>query len=89
MNKTELVDRIAEQSEMDRAQAARHLDAFLEAVTESLKSGDEIQITGFGKFYANERAAREGRNPQTGQQMTIPAKRVPAFSAGNGLKQAV
>ena len=89
MNKTELVDRIAEQSEMDRAQTARHLDALLEVVTESLKSGEEVQITGFGKFYANERAAREGRNPQTGQQMTIPAKRVPSFSAGNLLKEAV
>ena len=89
MKKTELVDQIAEQAEMDRAQVARHLDALLEVVTESLKSGEEVQITGFGKFYANDRAAREGRNPQTGQQMTIPAKRVPAFSAGNALKEAV
>lgn len=89
MNKTELVDRFAEQSGMQRAQAARHLDAFLEVVGESLKSGEEVQITGFGKSYANERAAREARNPQTGQQMTIPAKRVPSFSAGNLLKEAV
>ena len=89
MNKTELVDKVAEETGADRAKVANQLDAFLEVVTESLKSGEEVQITGFGKFYANERPAREGRNPQTGEKMNIAAARVPSFSAGGSLKKAL
>ena len=66
-----------------------HFEAFEDVVTEALKAGDEVQITGFGKFSVKERKAREGRNPQTGQKMKIAAQKVPAFSAGNALKQAV
>ena len=58
-------------------------------MTNVLKSGDEVQITGFGKFYAREQKARDGRNPQTGEKMRIPARKVPSFSAGNSLKQSV
>jgi nucleoid DNA-binding protein len=58
-------------------------------VTDVLKSGDEVQITGFGKFYVREQKAREGRNPQTGEKIRIPAQKVPSFSAGNALKKSV
>ena len=89
MNKSELVEKTAEEAGSTQAEAARHLEAMIEVVTETLKAGDEVRITGFGKFYANERAAREGRNPQTGQTMSIPASRVPSFSAGGTLKKAL
>ncbi len=89
MNKSELVDKVAEEAGVSQADAARHLEAVIEIVTGALKQGDEVQITGFGKFYANERAAREGRNPRTGEAMTIPAARVPSFSAGSALKKAL
>ena len=69
--------------------AQKHFEAFEEVVTEALKAGEEVQITGFGKFSVKERRAREGRNPQTGENMKIAAQKVPAFSAGNALKEAV
>jgi DNA-binding protein HU-beta len=84
MNKGEMIERIAEEAGMTKAEAQRHFEAFTQAVTESLKGGEEVQITGFGKF-----EAREGRNPQTGEQMQIAAKRVPSFSAGNALKNSI
>ena len=65
------------------------LCAFEEVVTGALKGGDEVQITGFGKFYVREQKARDGRNPQTGEKMRIPAQKVPTFSAGNYLKESV
>jgi DNA-binding protein HU-beta len=89
MKKKELIERIAEEADVPTAEAQRHFAAFEEVVTEALKAGDEVQITGFGKFSAKERKAREGRHPQTGQKMKIAAHKVPAFSAGNALKQAV
>jgi DNA-binding protein HU-beta len=89
MNKTELMEAIAERADVPKNEAQRYLDAFEEVVGDVLKSGDEIQITGFGKFYVREQKAREGRNPQTGKKMTIPARKVPTFSAGNSLKQSV
>ena len=89
MNKTELTERIAEQAGMGLKEAGDYLEAFMGTVTDSLKRGEEVQITGFGKFYANERAAREGRNPRTGEKMSIPASRVPSFSAGGALKKAL
>jgi DNA-binding protein HU-beta len=73
----------------DQSEAQKHFEAFEEVVTEALKAGEEVQITGFGKFTVKERKAREGRNPQTGEKMKIAASRVPAFSAGNALKEAV
>jgi DNA-binding protein HU-beta len=89
MNKTELMEAIAERADVPKNEAQRYLDAFEEVVSDVLKGGDEIQITGFGKFYVREQKAREGRNPQTGEKMTIPARKVPTFSAGNSLKESI
>jgi DNA-binding protein HU-beta len=89
MNKTELMEAIAERAAVPKNEAQRYLDAFEEVVSDVLKGGDEIQITGFGKFYVREQKAREGRNPQTGEKMEIPARKVPTFSAGNSLKESI
>jgi DNA-binding protein HU-beta len=89
MNKTELMEAIAERADVPKNEAQRYLDAFEEVVSDVLKGGDEIQITGFGKFYVREQKAREGRNPQTGEKMEIPARKVPTFSAGNSLKESI
>ena len=89
MKKTELIEAIAESADVPKSQAQKHFDAFEQVVTEALKGGEEVQITGFGKFYVREQKAREGRNPQTGEKMRIPAGKVPTFSAGNSLKESI
>jgi DNA-binding protein HU-beta len=89
VNKTELIEAIAERADVPKSQAQKHFDAFEGVVTNVLKSGDEVQITGFGKFYVREQKARDGRNPQTGEKMRIPARTVPSFSAGNSLKESL
>jgi DNA-binding protein HU-beta len=89
MNKTQLVDAIAAESGLSRNDAAKALDAFVTNVSESLKNGDEVAITGFGKFSVAQRSARTGRNPQTGETMTIQASKSPKFTAGAGLKDLV
>ncbi|AKH62891.1 MULTISPECIES: nucleoid-associated protein HU-alpha [Photorhabdus] len=89
MNKTELVDAIAESADLTKAQAKAALESTLNAITESLKEGDSVQLVGFGTFKVNHRAERTGRNPQTGKEITIAAANVPAFSAGKALKDAV
>ena len=89
MKKKEFIERIAQEAWVSEGEAQKHFGAFEQVVTEALKSGEEVQITGFGKFSVRERKAREGRNPQTGQKMKIAAQKVPAFSAGNALKEAV
>ena len=89
MNKTEFIERIAEEAGVSKGEAQKHFDAFEGVLTEALKSGEEVRITGFGKFYVREQKAREGRNPQTGEKMQISASKTPAFSAGNGLKNSV
>ena len=89
LNKTELIERIAEEAGVTTSEAQEHFGAFERVVAEALKGGEEVRITGFGKFSVRERKAREGRNPQTGEKMEIKASRVPSFSAGNALKQAV
>ena len=89
MKKKELIERIAEEAGVPKGEAQKHFEAFEEVVTEALKAGEEVQITGFGKFSVKERKAREGRNPQTGQKMKISAQKVPSFSAGNALKEAL
>jgi len=89
MNKTELVDAIAEKSGLPKTQAARALDAFIETVTDSLTQGESVTVIGFGTFLVREREARTGRNPQTREAIEIPASRLPAFKAGKGLKDAV
>ena len=89
MNKTELIESIAQKADVPASEAQKHFEAFEQVVTEALKSGDEVRITGFGKFAVKERKAREGRNPQTGEKMQIKASKVPSFSAGNALKGAI
>jgi DNA-binding protein HU-beta len=89
MKKKELIERIAEKADMPKSEAQKHFEAFEAVVTEALKAGEDVQITGFGKFSVKERKAREGTNPQTGEKMKIAAQKVPAFSSGNALKEAV
>ncbi len=89
MNKTELVEAVADHAEMSKAQASRAVDGFLEAVTESLRKEEDVALIGFGTFTVRERAARAGRNPQTGETIQIAAAKIPAFKAGKALKDAV
>ena len=89
MNKTELIEQVAKRMDASTSESQRYLDALVTVIEDALKGGEEVQITGFGKFYLQERKAREGRNPQTGKKMTIPASRVPSFSAGNAFKEAI
>ena len=89
MNKSELVEAIAASADIPKAAASRALDAMVESVTESLKQGDSVSLVGFGTFSVKERAARTGRNPQTGEPIQISAAKVPGFKAGKALKDAV
>ena len=89
MNKGELIERIAQEAGVPEGEAQKYFGAFERVVTEALKGGEEVRITGFGKFSVRERKSREGRNPQTGERMKIAAQKVPAFSAGRVLKEAV
>lgn len=89
MNKSQLVDKIADGAEISKAAAGRALDSFIEAVTDALKKGDQVALVGFGTFSVRERSARTGRNPQTGQTIQIAAAKVPSFKAGKALKDAV
>jgi DNA-binding protein HU-beta len=89
VNKTELVDQIAQKAELSRRDAEQAVDAALKTIEEQLARGGEITLTGFGKFHVAERGARQGRNPQTGQPIQIAASRVPRFSAGSKLKESV
>lgn len=89
MNKTQLVDKIAENADISKASAGRALDAFIDAVSDSLKDGDQVALVGFGTFSVRERAARTGRNPQTGEEIQIAAAKVPGFKAGKALKDSV
>ena len=89
MNKTELIDQIAEASDISKASASRALDATLDAITESLKQADPVSLVGFGTFTVRDRAARQGRNPQTGATIQIAAAKVPAFKPGKALKDAL
>ncbi len=89
MNKTELIAKIAEVAELKKVEAERTLAAFIDIVTEELINGEKVQITGFGSFEVRDRAARTGRNPQTGAEIQIPASKAAAFKAGAALKAAV
>jgi DNA-binding protein HU-beta len=89
MNKNDLVSKVAEHSGLSRGDAGKAVDAVFDAITGSLKTGDEVRIVGFGNFVVTERAATEGRNPQTGATIKIPASKQPKFRAGKGLKDAV
>lgn len=89
MNKSQLIDQIASDSNISKAAAGRVVDAFVASVTDSLSKGDDVALVGFGTFSVRERAARTGRNPQTGKEIQIAAAKVPAFRPGKGLKDAV
>ena len=89
MNKTELVAAMAEQAELSKKDSEKALKAFIDVVTEELKKGEKIQLVGFGTFEVTERAAREGRNPLTGEKMQVKASKAPKFKAGKALKDAV
>jgi len=89
MNKSELVEAVASDSGLSNADARRAVESFITTVEKTLKKGDEVAITGFGKFSVTKRAARTGRNPQTGETVKIKASKAPKFTAGAGLKTAV
>ena len=89
MNKTELVAAMAEQTNLSKKDAEAALKAFIDVVSEEMKKGEKVQLVGFGTFEVSERAAREGRNPQTGKTMTIAACKAPKFKAGKALKDAI
>ena len=89
MNKTELVTAIAEKAELTKKDSEKALKAFTEVIAEELKKGEKIQLVGFGTFEVSNRAARTGKNPQTGAAIDIPASKAPKFKAGKALKETV
>lgn len=89
MNKGQLIDAIANDAGLTKADAKKALDATIDSVAGALKSGDRVALVGFGSFSVSERSARSGRNPQTGQEITIPAKKVVKFKAGSELNDSV
>ena len=89
MTKQDFIQRVAQKTGLSARDAGKAVEAFMETVTETLKAGDSVNFTGFGKFSAADRAARQGVNPRTGERVEIAATRVPKFSAGSQLKAAV
>lgn len=89
MNKTELVASVAEKAGMTKKDAEKAVNALFESIEEVLAKSDKVQLIGFGTFETRERAARKGRNPQTGKEIDIPASKTPVFKAGKGLKDAI
>jgi DNA-binding protein HU-beta len=89
MNKTDLINAVSESTELSKKDATKAVDAVFDSVMNALKDGDKVQLIGFGNFEVRERAARKGRNPQTGEEIEIPASKVPAFKPGKALKDAV
>ncbi|TXJ08670.1 MAG: HU family DNA-binding protein [Acinetobacter sp.] len=89
MNKSELIDAIAQKGGLTKVDAGKALDATIESISAALKAGDTVTLVGFGSFAVKERAARTGRNPKTGEELKIPASKVPSFKAGKGLKDSV
>ena len=89
MNKTELIDAVADEAEVSKAEAGRAVDAVISSITKALKKGDSVTLVGFGTFQVRKRAARTGRNPKTGETIKIKASKNPTFKAGKALKDAV
>lgn len=89
MNKTELIEAIAKDADISKAAAGRVVDSMTDTITGALKKGDSVTLIGFGTFKVNNRAARTGRNPQTGKELKIAARKAPGFTAGKGLKDAL
>ena len=88
-NKAELVDRVAKKTQLTKKDVSATVEALFETIQEALKAGEKVQVIGFGNFEVRDRAARKGRNPQTGKEIKIKASKVPAFKAGKALKEAV
>ena len=88
-NKAELVDRVAKKTQVTKKDVSGAVDALFETIQEALQAGEKVQVIGFGNFEVRERAARKGRNPQSGEEIQIEASKVPAFKAGKALKDAV
>jgi len=89
MTKSELIDKVAKEAKIPRAAAERAINSFTTTITEVLKTGNKITLPGFGTFQVSNRSARKGRNPRTGQEIDIPAAKIPKFKCGKGLKDAV
>ncbi|AZN40712.1 MULTISPECIES: HU family DNA-binding protein [Paenibacillus] len=89
MNKTELIAKVAELTDLSKKDASKAVDAVFDAISESLQGGDKVQLVGFGNFEVKSREARKGRNPQTGEEIDIPASKIPSFKAGKSLKDQV
>ncbi|WP_347860470.1 HU family DNA-binding protein [Salimicrobium sp. PL1-032A] len=89
MNKTDLINAVSEQADLSKKDATQAVDSVFESIMDSLKDGEKVQLIGFGNFEVRERSARKGRNPQTGEEIEIPASKVPAFKPGKALKDAV
>lgn len=89
MNKAELIDAVADGADISKAAATRAVDTVIDQITNTLKSGDQVTLVGFGTFSVKDRAARTGRNPRTGETINIPASKNPSFKAGKALKDAV
>ena len=89
MNKSELIQAIADEAELSKHDAAEFVNAFISVITQELKDGNDVTLVGFGVFHVSERAERQGRNPQTGETLTIPATKKPGFRPGKPLKEAV
>lgn len=89
MNKSELIQAIADEAELSKRDAAEFVDAFVSVVTQTLKDGQDITLVGFGSFHTSQSAERKGRNPKTGEPLTIAARKTPKFKAGTDLKKAV
>jgi DNA-binding protein HU-beta len=89
MTKSELIDRVAKEAKIPRAAAERAINSFTDTISEALKAGDKITLTGFGTFQVSNRSARKGRNPRTGQEIDIPAVKIPKFKCGKSFKDSV
>lgn len=89
VNKTELIAKVAETTELPKKDVARTVDAVFQTISEALQQGEKVQLVGFGNFEVRERSARKGRNPQTGEEIDIPASKVPAFKPGKALKEVI
>ncbi|WP_019534069.1 HU family DNA-binding protein [Paenibacillus ginsengihumi] len=89
MNKTDLINKVAEVTELSKKDATKAVEAVFDAISEALQAGDKVQLVGFGNFEVRERSARKGRNPQTGEEIEIPSSKVPAFKPGKALKEGI
>ena len=89
MNKADLVSKVSETTDLSKKDVTKVVDAVFDAIAEALQSGDKVQLVGFGNFEIRERSARKGRNPQTGEEIDIPASKVPAFKPGKALREGI